>query len=177
MKQQLLLLKDVDGLGKKGEVVTAKPGFIRNFLLPQGYAVAASSNMLRKQERLKAERAEQAVIDKKESEALAKTLEGMILETRVKVDPEGHMYGSVSAADIALLFQEQGMPVDKKYIQVTKPIKVTGVHTIALHLKEDVKVSFKLNIIPEGVKATGLENVVAPLPSEEEAAPIEEKTT
>src|SRR6266568_5058723 len=101
MKQQLLLLNDVDSLGRKGEIVTAKPGYIRNFLLPRGLAVMASANTLRKQESLKAEREKQAVVDRHESETLAKQLEGMILETRVKVDPEGRMYGSVTPNDIA----------------------------------------------------------------------------
>lgn len=166
MKQQLLLLQDVDALGKKGEVVTAKPGYVRNFLIPKGYAVIASPNTLRKQERLRAERAKQAMVDRKEAEELAIQIEGMILEIKVKVDPEGHMYGSVSAADIALLFQEKGFSVEKKYVQVTKPIKVTGAHAITLKLKEGVPVSFKLHIIPEGMVAAGLEDVVAPLPVE-----------
>ena len=111
MKQQLLLLQDVDALGKKGDVVSAKSGYVRNFLVPKKLAVIASPNTLRKQERLRQERAKQAVVDLKESEDLAKQIESIILETRVKVDPEGHMYGSVSAGDIALLFQHQMLQV------------------------------------------------------------------
>src|SRR6185436_6043291 len=118
MKQQLLLLEDVEALGRKGEVVSAKPGYIRNFLLPQGFAVIASTNTLRKQERLRKEREKQAIVDRKESEELAAKLEGITVETKVKVDPEGHMYGSVSAADIAKLFQSQGFPLEKKNILV-----------------------------------------------------------
>lgn len=175
MKQQLLLLQDVESLGKKGELVTARPGYVRNFLLPKGCAVIASSNTLRKQERLRAERAQQAVIDQKESQELAGQVESIILETRVKVDPEGHMYGSVSAADIALLFQQQGLPVEKRYIQLSKPIKVTGVHKITLKLKEGVPCSCSLNIIPEGLNTTGLENVVAPLPTEEKDASVQKE--
>ncbi len=166
MKQQLLLLQDVDALGKKGDVVSAKSGYVRNFLVPQKLAVIASPNTLRKQERLREERAKQAVVDLKESEDLAKQIESIILETRVKVDPEGHMYGSVSAADIALLFQQNGLPVERKYVQLTRPIKVTGVHKISLKLKEGVAVVCSLNIIPEGVIATGIESVVAPIPVE-----------
>lgn len=178
MKQQLLLLQDVEALGKKGEVVTAKPGHVRNFLLPQGYAVIASPNTLRKQERLRAEREKQAVVDRKEADELAQQIEGIPLEIKVKVDPEGHMYGSVSAADIALLFQEKGLPVDKKYIQLAKPIKVTGVHKITLKLKEGVPASCQLHIIPEGVVATGLEAVTAPIVVEgQEGAVKEEETT
>jgi len=167
MKQQLLLLKDVDALGKKGEVVTAKPGYVRNFLLPKGLAVIASSNTLRKQERLRAERAKQAVVDQKESEELAAQIEAISIETRVKVDPEGHMYGSVSAGDIAQLFQERGLPVDKKCVLVTKPIKVTGVHKISLKLKEGITATCQLSIIPEGGKLVGIEAVTAPIPVEE----------
>jgi len=126
MKQQLLLLEDVEALGRKGEVVSAKPGYIRNYLLPNGFAVIASTNTLRKQERLRAEREKQALIDRKEAEEFAAQIEGMIVETKVKVDPEGHMYGSVSAADVALLFQEKGLPIDKKNIVLTRPIKTTG---------------------------------------------------
>lgn len=167
MKQQLLLLQDVDALGKKGEIVTAKPGYVRNFLLPQGFAVIASPNTLRKQEKLREERAKQAIIDRKESEALAGQIEGAVLEIRVKVDPEGHMYGSVSAADIAQLFQEKGIPVEKKAVLVTKPIKATGVHKVSIKLKEGITVVSQLSIIPEGGSIAGIEAVTAPLPVEE----------
>ncbi len=167
MKQQLLLLQDVDALGKKGEIVSAKPGYVRNFLLPQGLAVIASPNTLRKQERLRAERAKQAVVDRQESEELARQIEATPVETKVKVDPEGHMYGSVSAADIAQLFQERGLPVEKKYVQLTRPIKETGIHKIPLKLKEGITLTAQLTIIPEGVNVAGIENVVAPLPVEE----------
>lgn len=174
MKQQLLLLSDVESLGKKGELVNAKPGYIRNYLLPKRLAVIASANTLRKQEKLREERAKQAVIDKKESEELAMQIGEISLETKVKVDPEGHMYGSVSAADIAQLFQERGLPVERKYIQLTRPIKETGAHKISLKLKEGVQIVCVLTIIPEGISRAGLESVVAPLPAE--TAPEETPT-
>jgi len=166
MKQQLLLLEDVDALGRKGEVVTAKPGYVRNFLLPRGLAAVATTNTLRKQERLRSEREKQAIIDRQESEALAKQLEETFLEIRVKVDPEGHMYGSVSAADVAQLFQEKGVNVDKKHVQLTKPIKATGVHKITVKLKEGIPAICQLTIIPEGVIMAGIEAVTAPIPVE-----------
>lgn len=168
MKQQLLLLKDVESLGKKGDLVSAKPGYIRNYLLPQGYAIIASPNTLRKQERLRAERAQQAIVDRRAAEELAARIEGEALETRVKVDPEGHMYGSVSASDIAQLFQEKGFTVEKKNVLLPRPIKETGTHKISLRLKEGVMVSATLAIIPEGMNTTGMEAVVAPLPGRDE---------
>jgi len=167
MKQQLLLLQDVESLGKKGEVVTAKPGYVRNFLFPNGLAVVASANTLRKQERLRSERAEQAIVDRQESEELAKQIEAVLLEIKVKVDPEGHMYGSVTAADIAQIFQERGLPVERKNVMLTKPIKETGLKEISIKLKEGVNIVTKLTIIPEGINvaAAGIENVVKPIPA------------
>jgi large subunit ribosomal protein L9 len=167
MKQELLLLSDVDALGKKGEIVSVRSGYARNYLFPKGLATVATENMLRRQERLRAERAQQAVIDRKESDELARQIATVSLEIRVKVDPEGHMYGSVSAADVADLFQKQGLPIEKKNVMFTRPIKITGVHKIDLRLKEDVMVHCSLHILPEGVAQTGIEAVVAPLPVEE----------
>lgn len=168
MKQQLLLLEDVESLGRKGEIVSAKPGYVRNFLLPRGFAVIASPNALRKQESLKAEREKQAILDRQEAESLAKQLEGVILEIKVKVDPEGHMYGSVSPVDIARLFEERGFAVERKYIQLNRPIKETGIHKISLKLKEGIPVVCQLSIIPEGLVMTGKESVAAPIPVESE---------
>ena len=169
MKQQLLLLEDVDALGKKGEVVTAKPGYVRNFLLPKRLAVIASANTLRKQERLRSERAKQAIVDRQESEELARQIETVSLEIKVKVDPEGHMYGSVSAGDIAQIFQERGLPVERKNVMLTKPIKETGLKEITIKLKEGITIVTKLMIIPEGINVAGMENVVKPIPAAPEA--------
>ena len=173
MKQQLLLLEDVDSLGRKGEIVSAKPGYVRNFLLPRGLAAVATTNVLRKQAALRKEREQQAIVDRKESDELAKRLEGVSLEITVKVDPEGRMYGSVTIADIVNLFAEKELTIEKKFIQLTRPIKETGKHQISLKLKEDVLSECTLSIIPEGVEMTGLEDVVAAI---EEEAPQEESS-
>lgn len=174
MKQQLLLLEDVEALGKKGEVVSVRPGYVRNFLLPQGLAVVATPNMLRKQERLRKERGQQAVIDRQESEKLAQQMEGLLLEIKVKVDPEGHMYGSVSALDIARLLQEKNLPIEKKNVQLPRPIKETGVHKISLKLKEGIAAFCQLTILPEIEGALpGTEAVTAPLSTAEEPKPEE----
>ncbi|MFZ0564572.1 MAG: 50S ribosomal protein L9 [Chlamydiales bacterium] len=150
MKQQLLLLEDVDGLGRTGDLVTAKPGFIRNFLLPQKKAVIADKHTLKLQAGLQADREKQATIDRKESEKMADKLADFVLTTEVKVDPEGKMYGSVSSLNIAQLMQENGYELDRKQILLPHPIKTTGDHKINLKLKEDVSASFILKITPEG---------------------------
>lgn len=149
---KLLLKEDVDALGRKGEIVTVKPGYARNFLLPQGLALIADANALRMQERLKEERKKQAVVDLKESEILAEKMKGIVLTTNVKVDQEGHMYGSVTAHDLMKqLEQEHGIILGKRDIQLKHPIKTLGSHTIEVKLKEGVKTEFGVTIHAEGV--------------------------
>jgi large subunit ribosomal protein L9 len=150
MATKLLLTEDVEDLGHKGEIVNVKPGYARNYLLPQGFAIIADKNALRLQERLREERRQKALVDKKEAEETVAQLEGLSVVTIVKVDHEGHMYGSVSAGDIVRLLEEQAqLVVEKRAVQLKHPIKETGVHTISLRLKEGVNGSFALKVMSE----------------------------
>lgn len=150
MATKLLLIKDQESLGRSGDIVSVRPGYARNFLLPQGVAIIADKKALLQQERLKAERQKQAAEDKKESEVLAASLEGITLTKIVKVDHEGHMYGSVTANEVAHLLQEEhNIELDKKNIQLKHAIKNTGVHTIPVKLKEGVTTSFNLKVMSE----------------------------
>ena len=150
MATKLLLIEDVETLGRSGEIVSVKPGYARNYLLPQGLAMIANKQALRQQERLKEERQKRALEDKKESEGIAAQIEGITLITVVKVDHEGHMYGSVNAHEIAHMLQEQkNISLDKKNIQLKHPIKATGVHPISVKLKEGVMTSFHLKVMSE----------------------------
>ncbi len=161
MANKLLLLEDVEALGRSGDIVGVKPGYARNFLLPQGLAVVADKRALRMQARLQEERKKRAIVDRKESEELATKLEGQNLTTIVKVDHDGHMYGSVNASDVAdLLAQQMSIHLEKRAIQLKQSIKATGTHTIHVKLKEGVQSTFSLTIEPEikgalpgGVKA------------------------
>lgn len=147
---KLLLLEDVDALGRKGEVVNVRPGFARNFLLPRQLAIVADKSALRMQARLKEEREKQAVVDKKESEELAGRLEGTTLSTVVKVDHDGHMYGSVSALDVLHLLRDQkSVELEKRAIQLPHPIKEIGVHKIKVKLKEGVTTTITLKVMSE----------------------------
>lgn len=150
MATKLLLTEDVADLGHKGEIVSVKPGYARNFLLPQGYAIIANKTALRVQERLKEERRQKSLVDKKEAEELAARINGQTITAIVKVDPEGHMYGSVSVGDIVHLLQEQAhVELEKRYIQLKHAIKETGVHPISVHLKEGVDAQFNLKVMSE----------------------------
>lgn len=150
MTALLLLLKDVEDLGRSGDVVKVKPGFARNFLLPRGLGIVADKNALRMQERLQEERKQRASQDKMESEELASKLKDLTLTARVKVDQEGHMYGSVSALDVVhLLAKEKNFDIEKRSVMLKHPIKSTGKHKIEIKLKEGVTASFSLSVEPE----------------------------
>lgn len=154
-KQQLLLLEDVDGLGRSGDLVAARAGFVRNFLLPQKKAVIADAYTIRLQARLKEEREKRAAVDRKEAEVLASRLTGQTVSTIVKVDPDGKMYGSVSSLEIARLLKEKGFDIERKNVLIGQPIKTLGTHAINLRLKEGVPSSITLEIVPEVVVQQG----------------------
>ncbi len=149
MKQNLLLLEDVIALGKKGEIVSVKAGYSRNFLIPQGKGMVAHKNIFRLQEKLSEERKKQSVVDRKESEELAKRLESISLSIEVKTDTNGHMYGSVTNSDLVDLFAKEGLTIDKRFIKLVKPIKMLGKHTVLLSLKEEVEVSVSLEVLSD----------------------------
>ena len=152
MQQQLLLLEDIGRLGRKGDIVTTKPGFARNFLLPQKKAVIATPHTLKLRAKLQEEREKQGILDKKESTRLADIINGKTVTVFVKVDPAGHMYGSVSAQDIVTLLENEGVTIDRNFIVLVHPIKETGEHKIDMRLKEGVLASFFLKVHPEGYK-------------------------
>ena len=177
MKYHILLLEDVLNHGRKGDLVFVPPGFARNFLLPQGKALLASNSTIKMREKLQNERSQQAEQDKASSLALADQLKGVIVETVVKVDPDGHMYGSVTVADIVEILAKEGYEVDKKHIALHHPIKVIGNHHVALKLPEGVEASVGLTVKPDREikkKAALKEEVAAKDPIDQVIDAIEE---
>jgi large subunit ribosomal protein L9 len=153
MATKLLLIEDVEDLGRSGDIVGVKPGYANNFLIPQKLAVIADERALRMQERLHEARKLKALADKQESEAIAAALHNIELTRIVKVDHDGHMYGSVSVSDIVHLLQEQNsITIEKRSVALKHAIKTTGEHEIHIKLKEGVTAAFKLTIVPEEVK-------------------------
>jgi large subunit ribosomal protein L9 len=152
MATKLLLIKDVDNLGRSGAIVGVKPGFARNYLIPQGFAMVANKKALRMQASLQEKRQNQAVVDKTEAEQLAAKIQGTSLTVEVKVDHEGHMYGSVTANDINHLIESQlNLKLDKKAVQLRQPIKAIGEdYKVTVRLKEGVTADIQVNVRAEG---------------------------
>ena len=151
MATKYLLLEDVEGLGRKGEIVNAKAGYARNFLVPKGFALMADPRTLRMQARLQAEREARAAEDRREAEAQATQIAEMQFEVIVKVDSDANMYGSVTLHDIHHLLEKKGVIVERRAIALKHQIKTLGVHKIALKLKEGVPAVVTLNVIGEGL--------------------------
>lgn len=149
MANKLLLLEDVDGLGRSGDIVAAKPGYVRNYLIPQKKAIIAGKSTLKLRARLQEERQKQATVDRKESEELAQRLEGFVLTTTVKVDPDGNLYGSVSTLDVSRLLKEQGFQIERKNVILPLPIRTVGKKSVELRLKEGVVTSITVEVQPE----------------------------
>ena len=151
MATQILLLEDVDNLGHKGEIVNVKSGYAFNFLIPKKFALVANANAVRRQARLQEERKVKALHDRSASEEIAQRLKDAAFTVEVKVDHDGHMYGSVTAHDILNLIKMQsGIELDKRALPLKHPIKQTGVHEITLRLKEGVEAMINLKVLVEG---------------------------
>jgi len=146
----IILLEKVDRLGKLGDVVSVKPGFARNFLLPFGKAKVANETNIKE---LEARRAE---LEAKEAENLATAearkakLDALQVSITSKAGTEGKLFGSVGNADIAEAIVAAGVAVEKKEVRLpTGPIRVSGEFEIDLHLHTDVNATIKLTIIGE----------------------------
>lgn len=151
MATELLLLDDVENLGRKGNLVKVRPGFARNYLLPRKLAEVATKQTLRKQERLVEERRVKAEEDKKESEAIAAKFVDLSVTTIVNVDPEGNMYGSVSSHDVVHMLKEQaGIDLEKRSVHLKHPLKKLGDHDVQIVLKEGVTTTLKVSIQAKG---------------------------
>ena len=168
MGNQLLLLDDVEDLGRSGDLVSVKPGYARNFLLPQKKAVVADNFTLRLQARLKDERAKKAQVERQEAEEVAKRIEGMVITMQVKVDNDGHMYGSVTILDLVRHFETVGIKLEKRNVLLASPIKSTGVYPLNLKLKEGVPTHVVLKVFSQAqIAAAAAEAAAAPEPTPE----------
>lgn len=150
MTTYLLLLEDVESLGRSGDIVHVKPGYARNFLLPQKKALIATAHTRRLQARLQEERAKQAHADKQEAEEFAANIQDKVFLIEVKVDQDGHLYGSVSQSDVQRLLADQGITIERRNIALAHAIKTLGIHTVPLRLKEGVAASCKVKVVAEG---------------------------
>ncbi len=149
-KMKVLLVQDVEHLGKAGEIKDVSGGFGRNYLIPKGFAVLATKGQIKQaEERLAAQR-RRAEAARRDAEALAAKLAGLTLTFTVKVGEQDRLYGSVTNADIAeKLHQEAGIELDRRKIGLEEPIKRTGEYEVPVDLLSGVRATVKVVVVGE----------------------------
>ena len=169
---QVILLERVAKLGQMGDVVNVKPGYARNYLLPQGKALRASDDNIKSFEHRKAELEAQNLETRKEAQAVADKLDDASYVVIRQASDGGALYGSVSPRDVADLLAEAGVQVEKRQIVIATPIKTLGLHKALINLHPEVEVEIGLNVartVEEAeVQASG--KSIQELAAEEEAA-------
>ena len=146
---EVILRDDVRSLGKAGDLVRVKPGFARNYLLPQGLAYEATEG---NKKRIAAESRARAVrlsAEKSGAEAFAEQLGALNLTLGGKAGEEGRLFGSITAQDIAEAIAAQGHEVDRRRIELDQPIKSLGEHTVSVRLHPEVQASVRVTVVPE----------------------------
>ena len=145
---KVILADDVRGLGHRGDTVTVKPGYARNFLLPQGVAYEANDANLRRLTEDKKKYDQKMSHQKMAAEETAKKMEGLTVSLTKKAGDEGVLYGSVTATDIADALTSRGIDVDRRRIEVAEPIKRVGQHTVHIRLHRDVTTVLTVDVQP-----------------------------
>jgi large subunit ribosomal protein L9 len=146
---QVILRKRIETLGDAGEIVDVKPGYGRNYLIPQGLAYEATDANKR---RLAAEHARTAAKDAEtlqDAQKRAASIEGVSLTFTARAGQEGKLFGSITSADIAEKLAEQGVQIDRRQIELDEPIKTLGVTSVPVRLHPQVRPEVKVWVIAE----------------------------
>ncbi len=146
---KVILLKDVEKLGKEGEVKEVKDGFARNFLIPQKLAVLATKAEIVKLEELKEIESQKHEKELLEFQELATQLDGLELEILAKVSEEEKLFGAITNIQIIEKLKEQGIKINKEYIKLENPIKETGEYEVNVELPHNLEAKIKLIVIKE----------------------------
>jgi len=147
---KLILREDVPSLGHAGDVVSVKPGYARNYLVPQGKAIRATEGRLAEIAHHKRRIEEEVARDRKLQESVRDRIQGTVLEVEAQAGEEGRLFGSVTAIQIAELLAAKGIEVDRRRIELRSPIKEVGEHAVPIRLHRDVTAEVKLVVRPAG---------------------------
>jgi len=145
---KVILADDVRGLGHRGETVTVKNGFARNFLLPQGYAYEATTANLRRLSEEKKKYDEKTLSEKRVAEEVSQKVSGLTVVIHKKAGEEDVLYGSVTSGEIADALAARGIEVDRRRVELAEPIKRLGSHIVHVRLHRDVLAELTVDVQP-----------------------------
>lgn len=146
---QIILQEDVEKLGHRGEVVTVKPGYARNFIIPRKLGIEATPGNMKALERIRTSLAKKTATELEAAHKQAELLNGVAVKFTRKTGENDQMFGSVTGADISEALAAQGFKVDKRQIQLAEPIKVIGEQTLTVKVFRDVTASIKVTVDKE----------------------------
>lgn len=149
---KVILTEEIRGLGTRGDVVTVKDGYARNYLLPKNLAREASAGNLKQIEH---ERRKWSLLAQQEKDAAQKAadkVKGVKITIEKRVGEHGHLFGSVTANEIADALMEKGIEVDKRRIELEQPIKNLGLHDVDVRLHRDVIAKIQVEVVALGVE-------------------------
>lgn len=145
---ELLLIQSVDHLGKQGEVVEVKPGFANNYLLPQGLATVASDHHKRMVDKHRAKLHEIEETRLKDLVSLAKHIGKQSITIEANANEEGHLYGSVGAAEIVAALKQSDINLTNDQIRLEGVLKELGLYTVKVHLHQEIETDLKVWVVP-----------------------------
>lgn len=146
---KIILREDVERLGERGEIITVKDGYARNYLIPQKLALLATPGNMKMFEEEKKQRDVRGNKTRRLADQLAKKLKSVSITAAVSVGEEDRVFGSVTAQTISNLLKDKGFDIDKKKILLEEPIKALGVYTVSLKLHQDVQGKVKVWVVKE----------------------------
>jgi len=144
---KLLLRTDVDGVGKKGDIVDVADGFGRNYLVPRGFAIKATTGVEAQAKSMRRSRDLKDATDRGAAEEIAKTLVPAVILITAKASGEGKLFGSVSAADLVDAVKAQtGVELDRRALSLDEHIKTVGTHSVPAKLHNDVQFQITVEV-------------------------------
>ena len=150
MEMEIILKKEVSGLGYPGEVVTVADGYARNFLIPKGMAERSTPAVLKAWEGKREKLQQEAEERKKQAAGLGEKLEGLEIVLREKAGEEGQLFGSVNAAKLCAALKEAGFEVDANAPRLDEPIKKIGEYEVELRIADEARPKIKVKVETEG---------------------------
>lgn len=146
---KVILKDDVKKLGRMGEIVKVADGYARNYLVPRGLAVIASTKNIKTVEHEKRNIQEKAKKIKNSAQELSDSLSRVKLVVKAKAGEEGKLFGSVTTMDIAELLKNEGFEIDKKKLSIDEPIKRLGKHTVNIKVHPDITTNVTVEVVQE----------------------------
>lgn len=150
---QVILAKKIEGLGAEADLVTVKAGYGRNFLIPQGLAFEATKSNTRFTNNLKASRAKREAEEKVAAEEVAKQISKITLDMSLESGQGGKAFGAVTTQSIHEALSAKGVEIERRSIELDKPIKSSGTHEVEIKLHQDVTAIIKVVVKVAGEKA------------------------